>query len=284
MTEKQEDGTEKIVGVRILRESLEVCKTEVDDTTYYGIEHRVMCDATITGPATIVSVDMSDECVPITTVKHAGGCHTITASKVVLWISDNPIALGVFCIIIGAITAMCGKRWFPWIAASYGALTVIDFVIITSSELGYMDSIMGISLTLLIALVPGIIAGMLIRRFIWVAVGFNGIVVGACFGVFIYTIILALADWMNLIGSIVLVSVGAVVGGFLACKFGQEIVLYGTSFIGSYYFMRGWTFILGGYPSEPEIATKLVDGENIHLTIYFWIYVAVFIALFIFTS
>ena len=66
---------------------------------------------------------------------------------------------------------------------------------------------------------------------------------------------------------------------------GREFVLYGTSFIGSYTFMRGWTFLLGSdYPSEDDIYRKVAEGAPVEFSITFCIYIAIFAVLFILTS
>ena len=179
------------------------------------------------------------------------------ANPIVEWMSSEPIALGVFFIIIGAITAILGKRWFPWISAAYAALCVIEFIVVGSSIAGWWTVPIGVSITLIVAVLASIPVGVVIRRNIWVAVGLIGILLGAYFGFTLYTLILALADAHTLAGMLVLTLVSAVACGALACKYGQEIVLYGTSFIGSYIFMRGWSYIFGGFQSEAEIIANL---------------------------
>ena len=282
--EKDDEGKMQITGVTIYRESENVCKTEENEQVFYGVKLVVKCDADITGLATIASVATDNECVPVISVKHASGCPTVTATTAVNWVASNPIVIGIACIIIGAITAMCGKRWFPWIAAAYGALSAMESVIFTTSELGGMNSVLGIVLTLVLALVVAIIVGMLIRRFIWTAVAITGIVCGAEAGAMVFAMSLALTGWNSLLGFLIMVSTGAIMGGVIACNFAHELVLYGTSFLGSYIFMRGWTFFFGQFPSEVEMITKLYFDEEIRLALYFWIYVVVFVALFIFTS
>ena len=205
-------------------------------------------------------------------------------NPVVEWMSGQPYALGVVAIIVGAITAMLGKRWFPWIAATYAALSVIEFVVFTSAAAGWWTAPVGISLTLVVALAAAIPVGALIRRNIWPAVGLVGIVYGAYLGFFTFCFILVVSGWESFIALVSLTLVGAVVGGVLACKYGPEIVLIGTSFIGSYIFMRGWTYILGGFQSEAEIVSKVANHEILEVPVSYWWYMILFVVVFVFTS
>ena len=122
----------------------------------------------------------------------------MTASNVVQWISGQPIALGIFAVVLGAVIAFCGKRWFPWIAGVYAGLCVVEFVVLGSAHYGGMNGALPATLTLVIALAIAIPVGMLIRRHVWFAVGLNGIMYGACFGAFIHTLILAASGWWSL--------------------------------------------------------------------------------------
>ena len=100
----------------------------------------------------------------------------------------------------------------------------------------------------------------------------------------IFCFILVLSGWESFIGLIVITAVGAFARGLLACKYGPEIVLIGTSFIGSYIFMRGWTYILGGFQSEAEIVSKVANHEILEVPVSYWWYMILFVVVFLFTS
>ena len=58
----------------------------------------------------------------------------------------------------------------------------------------------------------------------------------------------------------------ALIGGVLTFKFGKEIVIFGTSIIGSYMFTDGLTLIFDeDYPNWIEIWAKLDSGDQIEL-------------------
>ena len=197
--------------------------------------------------------------------------------------SNQPLVLGIFAIIIGAITGTLGKRWFPYIAATYASLSVIEFVVFTSAAAGWWTAPVGITLTLIIAVIAAIPVGMIIRKNIWPAVGLIGILYGAALGFYLFCCLVVIGHWQSFIGMVTLTAVGAVVGGVLSCKYGPELVLIGTSFLGSYIFMRGWTYILGGFQSEAEIVNKIANHEVLEIPVSFWWYMLVFLGVFLFS-
>ena len=155
-------------------------------------------------------------------IKHASGCYTtepadnvpISASSneaeeddtkeeltEVIWnfvpeAKDHPRKFGVLAIICGALIALRGRRWFPWIAALLAFLCVLDVTVAICLHSKWWDgTFMGSVSTLLFACVIGIPLAMLVRKYIWICVGLNGIIMGALAGFFIYTIILASTGW-----------------------------------------------------------------------------------------
>lgn len=69
----------------------------------------------------------------------------------------------------------------------------------------------------------------------------------------------------------------AIISGFLSFKFPKAIVLFFTSVIGSYSFVRGCSYFLGGFPNEAVIFESLTEKKEIPgLTEAFWIYLFLF--------
>ena len=126
-----------------------------------------------------------------------------------------------------------------------------------------MHTVIGCILTLLVALIPAMIACWFIMKNIWIAVLVNGVMWGCTLGVFTYAFMLAVASWQSFIGFLTLAAIGAFIGGCFSCKYGNEMMIDGTAFFGSYLCMRGWTIIFGGYPGEVEMYEKLKVGAEV---------------------
>jgi hypothetical protein len=71
-----------------------------------------------------------------------------------------------------------------------------------------------------------------------------------------------------------------VAGEELARRKGVVTLKWSIAILGSYLFMRGCSFMLGGYPSEMEIYTSLSAGKPVQIEFNFFIYIFVFAALF----
>lgn len=154
-----------------------------------------------------------------------------------------------------------------------------------------MESVHGIELTLFIALIFAIPVGAAVRNYTGLALGLNGLLAGWFVGGLFYCLITAVLGWNSFIGFITLTAIFGIAGLFMAFQFGWQMVLYGTSLVGSYVFMRSCTLIFSfrwdGFPNEYEIYAKLQDGKDVadeFIDWQFWVYVLVFLLMFYFTA
>ena len=124
--------------------------------------------------------------------------------------------------------------------------------------------------TCIVGLILGLIAGYFIKTNIWVAVTLVGGVAGFFLGFFIHGIIVATTpheeNWEMILICVIL----AIIGALLAVKWGREIVVISTSFIGSYLIMRGLSFCFGGYPDENKVWADISEGKEITVETKFW--------------
>lgn len=154
----------------------------------------------------------------------------------------------------GPLIALFGTAWFPYITASLVAIFTISLCILGGEALDWTATTGGSIGVLCAAIVLGIIAGMIVRRNIWLMVGLLGAIAGFFSGNFLFAFIAGLSSWEAVWGYWLIVSVCALAGCLIACKKGVPIVMICTAFAGSYLFMRSWTlFFPGNWPSESEI-------------------------------
>ena len=243
-----------------------------------------MCNEDVTGNGNgkIKSVDRTDTCRPVVTMEHAAGCPEITANALVRWLEDNPWFLATICLIAGAASAFAGRKFFPGVAAFVTFLGTTLGVCVFTSEMGWLDSSSWAKwVVLIVAIIIGVLVAEFVRRTIWFAVGIAGVFGGWCLGMLCFSIMAASTNhaeqWEMITFGVVL----AIVGGFLSFKFGKEMIVIITAFLGSYIFMRGWTFIFDGYPSEHAMWHYMKDDRHIHFSENFWIFIGVWVVTFI---
>lgn len=77
----------------------------------------------------------------------------------------------------------------------------------------------------------------------------------------------------------------AIIGFILAWYYAKTIVLFATSFLGSYEVMKGLSFFFGGYPDEIEIYFDITEGQFADLearwTNWCWLYLGIWVAGFV---
>lgn len=184
------------------------------------------------------------------TVAHAAGCSTIDASGFTKFLTDYPWVMGAIFILFGPIIGMVGKRFFPWIVAILASVLVLLGFLILFSVIGWMEETLGFWLSIVSAAILAGLTMYFTKKAIWFEVGLLGCIGGYFAGTVLYGIIVAACGYDELWFYIVIEAVCVILVGLLSCKWGQAVVIASTSFIGSYLFFRGWSYICGGWPTE----------------------------------
>jgi hypothetical protein len=71
---------------------------------------------------------------------------------------------------------------------------------------------------------------------------------------------------------------------YLAYKEREEIIIYGTSFIGSYALVRGISLLAGNYPSEAETWFLLKHNMTSEYDFKFYVYLILMLIIFMYSS
>jgi hypothetical protein len=142
-----------------------------------------------------------------------------------------------------------------------------------------MDSTTGNISTLVVAVILGVLGGVLIRRNIWIMISLLGLVAGAYCGGILYAFIFLASSWQSAWGLLGICITTGAAGCVASCYLGKGIVLYGTSLVGAYLFMRSWTmFFPDNYPSEADLISGDFEVDNEAI---FWVFIGVFALTFV---
>ncbi len=129
------------------------------------------------------------------------------------------------------------------------------------------------------AVLLAVLIGWLLTKMIPLAVIFLGAIIGVFVGFTLYEVLLA--GWLNHIALLVLVVAGfSILGAWLSGKYRDEIMIYGTAFIGAYALIRGVGFFIGNFPNETLLIQEIAQGLQPTLDYYFYGYL---VAIIIFT-
>jgi len=160
----------------------------------------------------------------------------------------------------GPLVGLYGKRFFPWVMAGLVFFITSCVLLIIFAVMGWMDSTVGLIICCCLAIALGLLAGWFVKRIIWLCIALLGFFGGFFLGLLVFSMILALVGYGPAWAMMVTGVAFAILGFFLARKYAKAIVLTATSLLGSYGFMRGVSYFMGGYPSEAEIYADLANG------------------------
>ena len=164
--------------------------------------------------------------------------------------NEQPWILAMIFILGGPIVALKGKPLYSFVVIGIGALFGTIFSIIFLSLFTFMNTTGGMIGCIIVALIVGAIVGYLVKKTIWLGVGVLGVVGGYFLGTLLYSFALALLGWTSLWAMILTSVAFSVGGGYISFKQPKLTILLATSGIGSYAFMRGWSYFFKGFPSE----------------------------------
>jgi len=115
------------------------------------------------------------------------------------FVHDYPWAFGLLMMLGGPVILLFGRRFFPWVTG--GLITVCLFfgVFMISSILGFMDTKVGLIISIAASAGVGLLGGFFVMRTAcWIAVGLLGILGGFFLGSIIFGILLAAVKWQAL--------------------------------------------------------------------------------------
>lgn len=173
--------------------------------------------------------------------------------------------IGIILLVVGPFIALCGLRLFPWVASTAVALFGMGFLFLLFTSFGWTDATAGFWTSICFAVLIGIIAGVVVKKNIWLAVGLLGTIGGAFCGILLLDFIAVVADWSPEWALYVFAITGGIVGFVAGLKLGSPIVNMATSFIGSYLFTRSLTlfFCPDEWPSESDMITNNVNYDEL---------------------
>lgn len=229
----------------------------------------------------------SDACNPLLRISHKRGCPIFSATSWVRFLTSHPWIMGTLCIAMGLIVAFYGRAVFPWVVAIIGGFVAFSMVMLLCSVLGMLQSIEGggrgnAALTV-VSFVISIAAGLALAYFLFRALTLGAAFLAAIGGFFIgFTLYNLVLEWSNSLMLLIILTFGlAILMAYLAVKFFDEIVVFGTALIGSYVFVRGISVFAGHYPNEIMMFSQLKNDIKPDFDGYFYLYLAIIVVVFI---
>lgn len=132
-----------------------------------------------------------------------------------------PWALGIFMIFFGPVVGLFGRRFFPWVISGIVAVTLLMAGLIITSILGFMDTTIGLVVSIIVSMIFGGLAGLFVMKTVWIAVGMLGLIGGFFIGSMIYSIFLAISGFGTWWAALLFSFIGAIIGGFLSFRFSK---------------------------------------------------------------
>ena len=217
---------------------------------------------------TLSRIDTSDPCSPILDVEHAIACPVFSATTFSRFFLDNPVLLGLIAIPFGLIIAFFGRKFFPVTIFATGALAGFAITILLFSMLSMLSSVqtarseitfVGSFLSYVVSFGIAIFVGFILQKMLKIGAAIMGAIGGFFIGVTLYSLLLTWTD-----SDIVLWTTsifGAAIMAFLSLRQYDNIVIVGTSLLGAYIFVRGFSlFIPDSFPKESTILSKIISG------------------------
>lgn len=249
----------------------------------FSFTTEVLCDESIKGKgnAKIINADPG-ACNVKVIVAHESGCPVGKIMSLSKFMHDYPYIFGIILILGGPIVALYGRRFFPWVIGGIVSICILLGILVFCSVVGIMNTTAGAIVSIVVAFIVAGLAGKLSMKTVWLAVGLLGLIGGFFVGSLIFTMFIAALGYGALWAMILFSVFCSTIFGFMSFRFSRAVVLISTSLIGSYAFMRGLTYFIGGFPQEAVIFEQLVKSHNVEgFTQVFWIYIAIFVCGFI---
>jgi len=206
----------------------------------------------------------------------------------VRYLDEYPWIAGVLLICGGIFVGMFGIRYFTKVLWGVVFLMALMLLLIVCAIFNLMNTTLWFFISLFVSIAgASALAWLATREFaLNIAFFLLGGAGGFFVGIMIYSAILTIVGSGPAWAMIAVAVVFAIIGSVLALKNAKMIVIFSTALIGSYWFMKGLSAFIGGYPNEAEIYSALANDLSLegYLTNMFWMYLAILIGSFCFCT
>lgn len=212
----------------------------------------------------------AEKCTVQVNAKHATGCPVFQATSIVEFVANNPWIVGILLLAFGIVSTFFGGKLFPYVLASVGGGLTFVVVILIASALGGLRALEEKSaksgakiatavFCFILALAVAIFVGWFVKKARRIGGTILGFAAGFFLGFTLYNLVFA--QWIQHVALLVVLAFGfAIVGAFVAWKFGQAVIVYLTAFVGAYALVRGVSVFAGHFPNEITLFQELSAG------------------------
>ena len=194
--------------------------------------------------------------------------------------------MGLIAISLGTVVTLFGRKSFEVTIFATGAISGFIITLILFSMLSMLDSFsnreevkqkQSLSFTetmfsYVFSIVIGVFVGFILTKMLRVGAAIMGAIGGLFAGLTLAGLLFFWTD--SAIPFYVLSTIGVIAMAVLSLRHYDNIVIIGTSMLGSYCFVRGFSLFIGGFPPENTIVDTFIKGD---FTTEFIIYIALFI-------
>lgn len=181
------------------------------------------------------------------------------ASTFTTFFVERPYILSPLAIIFGLVVALAGRKFFPWTISIIGftlgtSITVLLFAMfdilesVKTHDSASEETVGFAILTYTISLTTGIFMGYIILKMLHIGAAILGAFGGFFVGVAAYNLLFFFAKSEILLTTLSIF--GSMIMAFLSFRYYDDIVIFSTSFVGTYSFTRGISLFIGNFPNE----------------------------------
>jgi hypothetical protein len=206
----------------------------------------------------------NDPCDITLKYKSTKGCSKFQYGILAKFLSEYSYLFGAVLIVFGLLLAFCGNKFITVVISLVTALAVCIFGIYLTSM--FVDSVFkpenvweySVWIILGIWVIIGILAGVFIGKKRKWGIAVVGAFGGVMLGLLLTTIFGSMIN--NAVVYYLIIASCGILAFIIAFKVEKFVMIISTSFIGSYFIVRGISMYAGGFPNETQLHTMVRDG------------------------
>lgn len=218
---------------------------------------------------------LSDECSPVVILTSADACPAFSLRPLWEFSQKYGEVFAIFFMMLGAYLMIYGGRKyeFTMFTAALFAVGLVTFMLFFMFVMPPNSPEWTIWLCIIICLFTGSSAGSFVKKRARSGVIFIGALLGVFVGFALYNaLIYQICEENPLLGLWLTLMFSCIGVAMLCVYFFDHAVIIGSAVIGSYFFFRGLSSYLGGWPNEFVLYQNYTNGKMSEMPVSFYVY------------